>query len=175
MESYERRLQTAPAVERDYTAITRDLDAAQTKYTEVRQKQMEAQLAEKLESERKGEKFSLIEPPLVPDQPASPNRILIAVLGALLGLALAVGAAVLREAVDSTIRGRAELHELLGVPPLAIVPYLETSAERRRTRWNRRAALAGTAAACVLGVVAIHLFYRPLDVLWAVAMRKLGI
>jgi hypothetical protein len=36
-------------------------------------------------------------------------------------------------------------------------------------------ALAGGVASVLVTVVLIHLFYRPLDVLWAVAMRRLGI
>ena len=40
-----------------------DLTSAQKKHAEVQQKQMEAQLASNLETERKGERFTLIEPP----------------------------------------------------------------------------------------------------------------
>ena len=44
--------------------LARDLESTQAKYREVSQKRMEAQLAESLELERKGERFTLIEPPL---------------------------------------------------------------------------------------------------------------
>jgi hypothetical protein len=39
-----------------------DWTSAQKKHAEVQQKQMEAQLASNLETERKGERFVLIEP-----------------------------------------------------------------------------------------------------------------
>jgi type VI protein secretion system component VasF len=51
---------------------------------------------------------------------------------------------------------------------------LTTADRARRRRW-RRTALAGGAASFVLALVLIHLFYRPLDVLWVVALRRMGI
>jgi len=47
-------------------------------------------MAQSLESERKGERFTLIEPPLQPEEPVKPNRPAIAFVG----IALAVGGAI---------------------------------------------------------------------------------
>jgi polysaccharide biosynthesis transport protein len=168
------RLATTPGVERDYMAMARELESTQAKYREVRQKQMEAQLAQNLEVERKGERFTLIDPPVPPDEPASPNRRLILVLGLVLALAFAVGIAALLEAVDPRIYGRNEIAGLLSVPPLAVIPWIENSAQQAARRRRQRFALAGTLASCVLAVFAIHMLYRPLDVLWAIAWRRLG-
>jgi uncharacterized protein involved in exopolysaccharide biosynthesis len=60
----ERMLAATPGVEKDYMEMARELAGTQHKYEEVRQKQMEAQLAQNLEAERKGERFSLIDPPV---------------------------------------------------------------------------------------------------------------
>ena len=70
----EARITEAPRIEQEYRALTRDYDNAMAKYKEVRDKEMQAQLAEALESDRKSERFSLIEPPLVPEKPDKPNR-----------------------------------------------------------------------------------------------------
>jgi hypothetical protein len=154
--------------------MARELDGAQIRYREVHQKQMEAQLAQNLEAERKGERFTLIEPPVAPEEPASPNRKLVLVLGVVLALALAVGMAALLEATDQRIHSRNEIASLLTVPPLAVIPWLENAAQRAAHRRRQRFALLGSVAAFVLAIVAIHYLYRPLDVLWAVAMRRLG-
>lgn len=50
---YERRLSESPEIARDYSVIVREMENAQLKYSEVRQKQMEATLAKNLETERK--------------------------------------------------------------------------------------------------------------------------
>src|SRR5262249_36476054 len=73
----ERHIAHTPGVERDYPLMLRDLDAAQSQYRIKRLKQNEAQTAENLEVERKGERFTLIEPPFPPEEPTSPNRRLI--------------------------------------------------------------------------------------------------
>jgi len=121
----ERRSATAPAIERDYTAQMNDLTNAQKKHAEVQQKQMEAQLASNLETERKGERFVLIEPPLEPQKPVSPNRWLILALGAVLALGAAIGLMQLLETLDTRIRGREDIIALLTVPPLAVIPWIK--------------------------------------------------
>ena len=48
-----------------FRELSRDYDNARLKYQEIRAKQMEAQTAQNLETDRKGERFTLIEPPFV--------------------------------------------------------------------------------------------------------------
>jgi uncharacterized protein involved in exopolysaccharide biosynthesis len=170
----EGRLASSPGIERDYAALLRDLDNEQINYREWRKKQTDAQLAQNLEEGRQGERFTLIEPPLAPEEPTSPNRKLLLVMGVVLALALAGGMAALLEVLDSSIRGRQDLANLLTVPPLAVIPWIENAAQKRTRVLRRRIALAGTLATLVMAVVAIDQFYRPLDVLWAVVMRRLG-
>jgi succinoglycan biosynthesis transport protein ExoP len=88
-DDYEKRMAQSPDVERQYREMTRELEAAQLKYQEILSKQTEAQVAENLETERKGEKFTLIEPPQPPEKPVSPNRPLILIAG--LVMAIGVG------------------------------------------------------------------------------------
>lgn len=170
----EDRMARAPAVERDYAGLSRELENNQLKYREVRQKQMEAQVSQNLEDERKGERFTLIEPPLQPEEPASPNRAAIIISGLVLALAAGVGAGFLLEQLDTSIRTRRDLEQLVGLPPLAVVPWFETADDREARRRWRGLRLAGLAGALLLAVVLTHVFYRPLDVLWQVALRRLG-
>ncbi len=168
------RVAAAPGVERQYADMLRDLENEQIKYREVRQKQMAAKLSENLEDEQKGERFTLIDPPLPPQEPASPNRKLLLILGVVLSLAAGAVTVLLGESMDGTVRGRRELANLLDVLPLAVLPLIETQADRVRKRRTMRLALGGTVGACALALVLTHLFYRPLDLLWFAAMRKLG-
>jgi polysaccharide biosynthesis transport protein len=79
----ERRQLETPAVEADYSALQRELQSEQAKFGDVRQKLLDAQLAQNLEIEQKGERFTLIEPPLQPQEPVKPNRPAIFALGTL--------------------------------------------------------------------------------------------
>jgi uncharacterized protein involved in exopolysaccharide biosynthesis len=169
---YEQRLAASPEIAREYSGLARELEGAQLKYREVRQKQMEATLAKNLETERKGERFTLIEPPMAPEEPVSPNRSGIAIFGLVLSLGVAVGLVLLLEVVDTSIRSRRDIEALIAVPPLAVLPWIETPAERAGKTKVRRLSFAGAASSVVVAVVMVHFLYRPLDVLWAVAWRR---
>jgi uncharacterized protein involved in exopolysaccharide biosynthesis len=172
---YQHDITSSPELEKEYSQLLSEYETAQKKYQEVRSKQMEAQVGQNLEADRKGERFTLIEPPLPPEEPVSPNRPLILILGLILSLALGAGTAAVLESTDVTIRGRRDVIELLEAPPLAAVPRIITRADALAATRRRRLALLATAAGCIAAVVLTHLFYRPLDVLWFTALRHLGI
>ncbi len=172
---YEKRMAQAPEVERQYRTMARDLESAQFKYQEILSKQTEAQVAQNLETERKGERFTLIEPPQPPEKPISPNRMLILIAGLFMSIALGVGAVAARESFDASVRGPGDIRSLLQVPALASIPVIITAADRA---WRKRMAAiswGGGIAAVVLAVVSVHIFVKPLDVLWLSLMRRFGV
>jgi hypothetical protein len=173
IQAYEQRLIEAPNIEREYNDLTRGYDNAVAKYREVKDKQLEAELAEALESERKAERFTLIEPPVVPDEPIEPNRPAILMLGVVGSVGAGVGHLALREFLDKGLRGARTVQLITGAPPLALIPHIAVPAERRR-QTRRRLWFAGAAAASiVLGIVMVHFFVKPLDLLWFTLLRKL--
>lgn len=176
MAEYRRKLSVSPQVEKEFRELSRDYDNARAKYQDIRAKQMEAQTAQNLETDRKGERFTLIEPPMTPEKPVSPNRGALLIVGLMLSLLAAAALVWLLERLDSTVRGRKDLLQLLGVPPLAVVPRIVTAVERNSARRQFRFT---TVTASLLGVVfalaSLHIFMRPLDSLWYAVIRKLGI
>jgi protein tyrosine kinase modulator len=169
------RLAAAPGVQRGYDALMRQLNNDQLQYQEVSQKELDASLAKNLESEQKGERFTLIDPPLVPQIPDSPNRKLLFGLGLAFALCAGLGAAFVTDRVDVSVRHRGDLVDLLQVPPLAVLPRILTAAElAARRRW-RIFAVFGAVGAVALGLALVQFLYQPLDVLWFVALRKVGI
>ncbi len=175
LHSYDKRMALSPEVERAYREIVRDLEAAQFKYGEILSKQSEAQIAVNLETEQKGENFTMIEPPLPPEKPISPNRMLILAVGLALSLALGIGAVLGREALDASVRGPKDIRELLQVPALASIPIIVTRAERVRRQRIARYSWGGGVATLVLALLAVHFFIMPLDILWLVLVRRFGV
>lgn len=170
---YEGRLGQTPDVERQYLTLLRDYDNAMAKYRELKAKEMEAHIAEQLEKKSKGERFSIIEPPMLPEKPVKPNRIAIAFLGFVLALAGGAGYILLMETMDASLRGAKSIAALTGVAPLAVIPLWQTEEDSDEAR--RRRLLVGIGATVVviamLGLV--NWLWTPLDVLWFRGLRKL--
>ncbi|HEY2035663.1 MAG TPA: GNVR domain-containing protein, partial [Steroidobacteraceae bacterium] len=176
LDHYQHRITETPLIQKKYQELTQDYEVTKTTYANLRARLAEAEIGKNLEIDRKGERFTLIEPPLVPEEPASPNRLLVMILGAVLSILLAVGIAALLEALDGTVRGRRDLIALVaGVAPLAIIPDIEIERPAAHV-WIRRALVAGIGLA-VLGcaALAVNFLYEPLDVLWFVILRHLGL
>lgn len=162
-----------PQVERGLRSLTRDYENALKKYEEVKSKAMEAQLGKSLEEDKKAERFVLLEPPVVPDKPIKPNRRKL--LGFGLAIALAAGGAGLMivESVDGSIRGMAGYMAMFKQRPLIAIPYIVTPSEIRRRRRTVFLMLLGILAMIAIALLALHLYYKPLDVLWFKVLDRL--
>jgi uncharacterized protein involved in exopolysaccharide biosynthesis len=175
LDDYERRLIAEPAVEKEYRSFSRELENAQLKYQQIRNKQSDVQVSENLETERKGERFTMIEPPLPPEKPVSPNRLLIIAMGVALSLGAGFGAAVLKDSMDPSIRGINDVRRMLMVAPLVAIPSIVTVAEARSGRRMMMLAWLGAFAVLAAAVIAVHLLVRPLDVIWIGLLHRFGL
>lgn len=169
---YEQRLVAIPLVEGEFRTLTRDLENASLKYQEIKSKQMQAQIAQQMETESKGERFTLIEPPVLPEEPIKPNRPAILFLSLVLAIGAGLGYAAVAESVDSSVRGIKGVMAALQVAPLAIIPYLATDKETAQGRRQRRRLVLIAVGIVVAAIVLVHFFVSPLDVLWFRALRK---
>ena len=89
----------------------------------------------KLTDEQRGERLTLIDPPVTPDKPNKPNRPLLIGGGIAGGIAVGLALALLIELIQHPIRSVATLTKVAGAPPLAVVPVLsKRPARRRRSR-----------------------------------------
>ena len=172
---FEGYLAKAPNVEKSYTELVRDLQSTNLKFQEIKSKQMEAELAQNLETERKGERYLLIEPPIMPEEPVSPNRIAIILIGIILAGVGAAASAAVAEMLDESVKGAGELINLIGSTPLATIPYISIAEEQKTVSRASQLSVIGVFVAFALILLAIHIFYKPLDVMWFVLLRKLGL
>ncbi len=169
---YEQRLVETPQAERKYQSLQRKLDNATSEYQNIRAKLVAAQIGQELEKDSKGERFQIIEPPIRPEKPVSPNRPAILFLSFVLALGCGIGYAAVGESLDDTVRNSRAVSSAAGIPPLAIIPYLKTDAEERIRKRRFATRVTATAAAIILAVTLFHYFWTPLDVLWYKVLRK---
>jgi len=169
---YEKRLQQTPDVERKYLVLNRDYENSVRRYQELTAKQNVAEVGQELEKERKGERFSLIDPPQLPEKPLKPNRPAIIILGFLLSIGSGLGFATVAESMDSSVRGVRGVMSVLESPPLSVIPYLPTGEDLAKSGNTRKIIIAFVASGFVLLVLLVHFFWTPLDVLWFKGLRK---
>jgi uncharacterized protein involved in exopolysaccharide biosynthesis len=169
---YEKRLQQTPDVERNYLVLNRDYENSVRRYQELSAKQDVAQVGQELEKERKGERFSLIDPPQLPEKPLKPNRPAIIFLGFLLSIGSSFGFVTVAESMDSSVRGVRGVMSVLESPPLSVIPYLPAGEDLVKAGNTRKIIIAFVASSFVLLVLLVHFFWTPLDVLWFKGLRK---
>lgn len=164
--TYDARLLQIPEIEREYSDLTRDYANAQARYQEVKAKQMQAEVAQELEKDRKAERFTLGEPANLPETPTSPNRVRIVLIGLIASLGGGLGLGWLRDALDPSVKGPLELARIAAVPILTAIPYIETQKERIGNRLRTKVVACVAALFAVAFVLSIHLFLKPLPMLW---------
>jgi uncharacterized protein involved in exopolysaccharide biosynthesis len=168
----ERNLEQTPEVEREYLELSRDHENSQVRYRELKQKQMEAEVAQQLEQDRKGERFTLIEPPQYPERPTSPNRLVIVLAGFVFSLVGGMTAGGVREALDSTVKGSSELVRILRVPVLSVIPATLPENYEEQARRQQWFVIGAVLMGLVIVMVLVHFFFMPLDILWYSFLRR---
>ncbi|AOW13496.1 hypothetical protein LPB72_10770 [Hydrogenophaga crassostreae] len=164
----------APQVERDLAALQRDHDAARAKYEDLRAKQMSAQVVQNLEGEQQGERFTLLEPPLLPEYPFKPNRKKLVALGFFVALAAAAGVVVLLELIFARVRGVNSLTALTGQRPMVVIPYISSAAELRSSQALRMRLIALMAGFVLVCLLVVHTMVVPLHTLLISLFSQMG-
>ncbi len=174
-DEYRRRIAATPKIEEEYGVIFAARTSTQAKLNDLMRKLMEAQVASGLEKEQKGERFTLIDPPRLPEKPFKPNRLAILLIAVVLGVGAGVGCAALREFSDDAVRSAERLETATSLPVLTAIAVVPTAAEIRRRRVRRLAWAAGAAGGLAAAVLTLHFAVMDLEVVWIKVARKLGI
>ena len=174
-QDYATRLERTPGIEPDYLVLTRDRDTSGQKYQDIRSRLLEAKVSEGLEVQRKGERFSLIDPPGFPEKPDKPNRLAIVLLGFILAVGGGIGFGAAAEMLDHSIRTPEQLAQLAQVFPLAVIPFMPNEQDLSRAIRHRRLLQGAGVGAAVTVFALLHVFVMPLDVLWFAALRRFGL
>lgn len=175
LNEYERRIVESPQIEKVYSELIRDQRQSTLKYHEVSAKLMEANISRSMERESKGERFTLIEPAMVPQIPVKPNRKLLLVMAMFVSLLVGVVLVFFLEKLDKSIRSREALFLLSGAHPLAEIPLILNDEDRLKNRNRLIIFVIATVFLTILSLLLINYFYKPLDVFWFLVWRKLGI
>jgi len=155
---YQDRVNSTPMRAIELNKITRNYDITLRKFQDLLSKEFDAQLSENMEKDQKGGQFQVVDPASLPQTPVAPNRSRILLLGLVLGLAAAFGAAFLIDNLDASIRGSEDLDGMTDLPLLAMLPVVPSRGNILELRQARTMLLLYSAVALALGIVLIRLF-----------------
>jgi uncharacterized protein involved in exopolysaccharide biosynthesis len=156
MTDLETRMNSAPQVERQYQAVTRDLDSARAKFQDLLKRQMDAEVSEAAIANGTADKFHIKSKPVLPDKPAKPQRIAIFAVAFALALIAGMSSIVLAQLLDPTVRGVRDIRDILDVTPLTAVPVIAPAGRNphRKMRWAfSRAAVVLLAVGCAAAFI----------------------
>lgn len=159
LEDFRAKVSNAPLIENEYNELTLNLNNAKQKYAEISNKLMSAQVAQQMEEQQIGEKFTILEPANIPGSPHKPNRIAIIMLGFILACFAVLGVAAIKEGIDNSIKKEEELVDFTDLPVLASLELVETRQEKQYKRLKTTLFAAGSAGLAVIVFIIINTFF----------------
>jgi len=174
-ERLRKRIEVTPVIEGKYNTMLVEQQNLKAKYGDLMQKLMEAKVARGLEAEQKGERFTLIDPPRLPEKPFKPNRLAIFLIGFVLALGAGIGVASIREFSDNSVRNPSNLMAETNFPVLAGIPAIVTKGDIRKKRVKQVSMVMCVVLIIAAGIAAVHFFVMDLDIVWIKLQRKLAL
>lgn len=174
LEGYQTRLDKMPYIEEEYNSLTLDYANAKKKFDEVSSKLHSARIAQQMDISQRGQRFHIDTPARLPDKPDKPNRILIVLMGFVLGAGGGVLLAALSEGLDSSVKVTDELESIARVPVLATVSFVDTPQQKRLRRLKQLKVAAAVLVAVLAASLIINRFVMPMGVLWDKFQHRLA-
>lgn len=175
MESYQKKLENAPMVEKEYAKLQREYQSAKQSYSEIMTKLNEARVAQEMEETQRGERFTIVDPPQLPGNPYKPNRPAIILIGFVLALGAGVGLAAVREAADQSVKSVDELNRISKTQVLSMMPLVVTQKERRRKIIRRAIVCVAFLAMIGAALAWVHFYVMPLEIVWAKVGQRMSL
>ena len=155
--------QTAgPAVVAEAQRISRDYDVLRKQYDELLRDREQLRLRGQVENERSGVRFEVIDPPVMPNAPAAPNRplllfgVLVVAIGAGVGSGFGIGY------LRSTFATAHQLENALDLPVLGTISHTMNRAARaiEARRMKRFFAATGALGGLFIILLAVEFVQR---------------
>ncbi len=135
----EARIGATPRVKERLEGLEMAYEHLSLNYQEYANKKLEAKVAAQMERSQKGEQFRVLESAFAAPEPSFPNRLMILVMGALLGGLAGAGLAFMLEVLDTSYHESRPLQDGFGFPVLASVPLVVLESDRvaQRRKFTR--------------------------------------
>jgi polysaccharide biosynthesis transport protein len=127
----------APLVQQQVASLQQRLRGVTEQYQTVQSRLLAARAGVRAEDEQLSERLSVVEPPIIPEEPIWPDRLLILAIGLGGGLAVGFILSLAVELILRPIRDADTLASITGAQPLGLVPVIEPTAIQARRGLRR--------------------------------------
>ena len=167
LEDYQKKVEMGPFIDEEYNSLTLDYENAKKKFNEVSNKLHSARISQEMNVSEGGERFRIEHPANLPNMPAAPNRLLIILMGLVLGTGCGVLLAALTEGLDSSVKASDGMENVLGVPVLATVSFVDLPTQKRLRRLKQLKVVVTVLGILIAASFMVNRFVMPIGDLWA--------
>jgi polysaccharide chain length determinant protein (PEP-CTERM system associated) len=146
-------------IKRQYETLDRDYQALHTNYESLVERREAANLSQAAGDTQSSMVFRVVDPPITPNRPVEPNRILFNLLVLLAGLGAGAGMAVALGQVSGRFLTMEQLSEAFALPVLGTITIARTAADMARARRATSFFAAGTGL-LVAGYMVVLMFFH---------------
>ncbi|MEI9973149.1 MAG: hypothetical protein WDO73_14530 [Ignavibacteriota bacterium] len=151
------RISSSPQVTQKFSQLSGELQMAKDEYAGLVSKRESSATQQSVQEHRAGEKLEMLENPITPDKPTSPNRPIWVLIGTMMGLVVGVALAGAKEIKNTSLKNLKDVRAYTNLPVLSSIPLLENALLVRRKR--RMAWLAWSSALIVGGALMTSAMY----------------
>jgi polysaccharide chain length determinant protein (PEP-CTERM system associated) len=148
---YQARLNEQPATEQQLAELTRGYEQSKANYDDLLKKKNQSAMATSMEQMQQGERFTMLDPPSLPEKPDFPNRLKFCGIGLAVGLGLGIVVVAGIEFFDDRLHAEEEIKALLPVALISEIPEIQSSSEELKSR--RRVVWGWTMAVFVIATI----------------------
>lgn len=141
------------------SALARDIDVNQNIYNMLLSKLETAKITQRLEASKSGTRYTVIDPPRLPLNPAKPNKVQVVFLGILLGSFAGCGLVFGREFLDQSFLDLEDAKAHLEMPVLGGISRITTQEEINKEKEKKTFAIAGALAFSIALIAIAGLIY----------------
>jgi polysaccharide chain length determinant protein (PEP-CTERM system associated) len=120
--SFQARVEETPRAEQQLASLTRDYQQLRENYNVALKKEMDAEMARRLEEYWKGGYFRMLDPAYLPRRPIRAYVPLFLMGGLVIGLGAGLVAAFVADLLDRTVKTERDLGDLVSSPVLVSIP-----------------------------------------------------
>jgi len=121
---YQSRVESAPVAEQELAPLDREYAAEKMRFTDLSTRLSQARTTEDVARKQGGERFSILYPASLPDEPVEPKPLKIMAMAVVAGLVLGAVGAVGREFLDRSVHDTRALENEFEVPVLGEIPRI---------------------------------------------------